>query len=204
MNVGVLIFHEVSEFEVAGIMGVFGAARSFLPVPEVLEDTVPEGTEPPPNPLEVFTLSKTRASIRGAGGLVMTPTYAFAGAPEPDILVVPGGLGAEKISKDLQTKEYVRAQAARVKFLVSISSGALVLGEANLLTDLDVTTTRALIETIWKYNPGNVLETRATKNPKGRWFAASALAGIELALEIVMLEFDAEIASKTSKNLGLS
>jgi transcriptional regulator GlxA family with amidase domain len=199
MNVGVLIFHEVSEFEVAGIMGVFGAARAFLPVPEVLE-----GAEPPPNPLEVFTLSKTRASIRSSGGLVMTPTYAFAGAPEPDILVVPGGLGAEKISKDLQTKEYLRAQAARVKFLISISSGALALGEANLLTDLDVTTTRALSETIWKYNPGNVLESRASKNPNGRWFAASGVAGIELAFEIVMLEFGAEIAGKTSTNLGFS
>ncbi len=199
MNVGVLIFHEVSEFEVAGIMGVFGAARGFLPVPEV-----PEGAEPPPSPLEVFTLSKTRASIRGAGGLVMTPTYAFAGAPEPDILFVPGGLGAEKISKDVQTKEYLRAQAARVKFLVSISSGALVLGEANLLTDLDVTTTPALSETIWKYNPGNVFETRASKNPNGRWFASSGLAGVELALELVALEFDAEIASKTSTILGFS
>jgi transcriptional regulator GlxA family with amidase domain len=199
MNVGVLIFHEVSEFEVAGIMGVFGAARGFLPVPEVLE-----GAEPPPSPLEVFTLSKTRASIRGAGGLVMTPTYAFAGAPEPDILFVPGGLGAEKISKDVQTKEYLRAQAARIKFLVSISSGALILGEANLLTDLDVTTTPALLETIWKYNPGNVLESRASKNPNGRWFAASGLAGIELALELVELEFDTEIAGKTSKFLGFS
>jgi transcriptional regulator GlxA family with amidase domain len=199
MNVGVLIFHEVSEFEVAGIMGVFGAARGFLPVPEVLE-----GAEPPPSPLEVFTLSKTRASIRGAGGLVMTPTYAFAGAPEPDILFVPGGLGAEKISKDVQTKEYLRAQAARIKFLVSISSGALILGEANLLTDLDVTTTPALLETIWKYNPGNVLESRASKNPNGRWFAASGLAGIELALELVKLEFDTEIAGKTSKFLGFS
>ncbi len=199
MNVGVLIFHEVSEFEVGGIMGVFGTARAFLPVPEVLE-----GAEPPPNPLEIFTLSKTRASIRGAGGLVMTPTYAFAGAPEPDILVVPGGLGAEKISKDLQTKEYLRAQAARVKFLISISSGALALGEANLLTDLDVTTTRALSETIWKYNPGNVLESRASKNPNGRWFAASGLAGIELALELVTLEFGSEISDKTSKNFGLT
>ncbi len=204
MNVGVLIFHEVSEFEVAGIMGVFGAARAFLPAPEVLEGVGVDVAAPPPNPLEVFTLSKTRASIRGAGGLVMTPTYAFAGAPEPDILVVPGGLGAEKISKDLQTKEYLRAQAARVKFMVSISSGALVLGEANLLTDLDVTTTAALSETIWKYNPGNVLESRASKNPNGRWFAASASAGIALALEIVKLEFDAEIAGKTSKNLGLT
>jgi transcriptional regulator GlxA family with amidase domain len=204
MNVGVLIFHEVSEFEVAGIMGVFGATRAFLPVPEILEDAAPDGAEPPSNPLEVFTLSKTRASIRGAGGLVMTPTYAFAGAPEPDILVVPGGLGAEKIAKDLQTKEYLRAQAARVRFLVAISSGALVLGEANLLTDLDVTTTPALSETIWKYNPGNVFEARASKNPNGRWFAASGLAGIGLALELVALEFDTEIASKTSKTLGFS
>jgi cyclohexyl-isocyanide hydratase len=173
-------------------------ARSFLPQSEVLE-----GEQAPPNPLEVFTLAKTRASIRGLGGLVMTPTYAFAGAPQTDILVAPGGLGAEKISKDLQTKEYLRAQATRVKFLVSISSGALLLGEANLLTDLDVNTIPALIETIWKYNPGNVLETRNTKNPNGRWFAASASAGIELALELVELEFDSDIARKTRRNLGL-
>jgi transcriptional regulator GlxA family with amidase domain len=184
MNIGVLIFHEVSEFEVAGIMGVFGTARAFLPMPEVLE-----GAEPPQNPLEVFTLSKTRASIRGAGGLVMTPTYAFAGAPEPNILIVPGGL---------------RAQAARVKFLISISSGALLLGEAGLLTDLDVTTTPALLETIWKYNPGKVSEARAVKNPNGRWFASSGLSGLELSLELVALEFDAEIAGKASKNLGFA
>jgi transcriptional regulator GlxA family with amidase domain len=134
----------------------------------------------------------------------MTPTFAFAGAPEPDILFVPGGLGAEKISKDLQTKDYLRAQATRVKYLVSISSGALLLGEANLMTDLDVTTTPALFETIWKYNPGNVLESRASKNPNGRWFAATGLAAIELALELVKLEFDNVLASKTSKNLGFS
>jgi transcriptional regulator GlxA family with amidase domain len=198
MNVGVLIFHEVWEFEVAAIMGVFGAARSWLPHPEI-----PEGQEAPPNPLEVFTLAKTRASIRGVGGLVMTPTYAFAGAPQPDILLVPGGLGAEKISKDLQTKEYLRAQAARVRFLVSISSGALLLGEAGLLTDLDITTTPALSETIWKYNPGNVQETRESKNPNGRWFAASAMAGMALALELLELEFDADIAGKTRSQLGV-
>jgi transcriptional regulator GlxA family with amidase domain len=199
MNVGVLIFHEVSEFEVAGVMGVFGAARSLLPVPEVLEGEVVLET----SLLEVFTLSKTRASIRGSSGLVMTPTYAFAGAPQPDILFVPGGLGAEKISKDVQTKEYLRAQAARVRFLVSISSGALLLGEANLLTDLDVTTSSALSETIWKYNPGNVFEARGTKNSNGHWFAASGLAGVELALEIVTLEFNSDITSKTRRNLGL-
>jgi cyclohexyl-isocyanide hydratase len=180
-------------------MSVFGVARSMLPKPEVLEAE----PEPVSEQLEVFTLAKTRGSIKSTSGLIMTPTYAFAGAPEPDILFVPGGVGAEKISKDLQTKEYLRAQATRVQFLVSISSGALILGEAGLLTDLDVTTTANLSETVWKYNPGKVLETRETKNPNGRWFAASGMAGMSLALEIVELEFDAQIASKTRKHLGL-
>ena len=199
MNVGVLVFHEVLELDVAGIMSVFGVVRSLLPNPEVLEgDTAPEADQ-----LEVFTLAKTRGSIKGASGLIMTPTYAFAGAPEPDILFVPGGMGAEKISKDLQTKEYLRAQATRVKFLISISSAALILGEAGLLTDLDVTTTQALSETVWKYNPGNVLESRVAKNPNGRWFADSSLAAMELALEVVALEFNEEIRVKTKTILGL-
>ena len=199
MNVGVLIFHEVLEFDVAAVMSVFGVARSLLPKPEVLEGETPPETEQH----EVFTLAKTRGSIKGFSGLIMTPTFAFAGAPEPDILFVPGGVGAEKIAKDIQTKEYLRAQAARVKFLVSISSAALILGEAGLLTDLDVTTTPNLSETVWKYNPGNVLETRVSKNPNGRWFAASSLAGVELALEIVALEFGEEILFKTKAALGV-
>ena len=83
MNVGILIFHEVLEFEVANIISVFGIARSLLP--QALEgETQPESAK-----LEVFTLAKTRASILGSSGLVMTPTYAFAGAPEPDVVFVP-------------------------------------------------------------------------------------------------------------------
>ncbi len=196
MNVGILIFHDVLEFEVASIMSVFGMARSLLPKP-VEGETLPESAK-----LEVFTLSKTRGSILGSSGLVMTPSFAFAGAPSPDILIVPGGIGAEKISKDLQTKEYLRSQAASVKNLISISSGAFILGEAGLLTDLDVVTTPNLIETIWKYNPGNVTNTRASKNPNGCWFAANGLASIELALELLRLHFGSEITTKTSQNLG--
>jgi transcriptional regulator GlxA family with amidase domain len=196
MNVGILIFHEVLELDVAAVMAVFAAAAGSLP------KSATEETVAPALQLEVFTLAKTRGSVRGSSGLIMTPTYAFAGVPKPDVLFVPGGVGAQKIAKDVQTKEYLRTEGAGVQNLVSVGAGALVLGEADLLTDLDTVTTPNLAQTLWKYNPGNVLEAQTATNPNGRQFAASSLAGMDLALEIVRLEFGEDIWAKTKASLG--
>ncbi len=186
MNIAVLIYHEVLELEPAGILTVFRTAARY------------SETE-----LHAYTVSRTRASVLGASGLVMTPTYAFSAAPEPDALFVPGGGGVDRLVKDATTAQYLKTQATRVKNLCASTSGVLLLGEAGLLADQRVTTFPSLLETVWKFNPGDVLEQPIVKNESGRWFAARSHGAALLALEVVAAHVSEEAARETALHLGL-
>jgi cyclohexyl-isocyanide hydratase len=192
VNISVLVYHDVLDFEVSSAMTVFKTALRFLPEPE--GDAEPL--------INVFTAHRTRASVLGSSGLVMTPTYAFSGSPDPDVLVIPGGAGLEKLFKDAPTKDFVTRFVPRVKDLILGSNAALLLGEYGLLTDRVVSIYPGLVETAWKYNPGDVREARVTTDQN--WHSVShSSAMIKASLEVLELELGAECAQSTRTHLGM-
>jgi transcriptional regulator GlxA family with amidase domain len=191
MNIGVLVYHDVLDFEVSSAMTAFKTALRFLPEPE-------GDAEPPIN---VFTAHRTRASVLGSSGLVMTPTYAFSGSPDPDVLVIPGGAGIEKLFKDAATKDFVTRFAPRVKQLILGSNAALLLGEYGLLTDRVVSIYPGLIDTAWKYNPGDVRQARVTQDQ--HWRSVSHSSGVlQASFEVLETEFGAPCAQSVKDHLG--
>ncbi len=183
MNIAVLVYHDVLDFEVSSALTIFKTAARF--------------TE---SSLEIFTVHRTRASVLGSSGLVMTPSYAMSGAPEPDILIVPGGAGIEKLFKDATTREYIRAYAPKAKHVLLGSNAALLFGEYGLLEQRNITAFPSLLETLWKYNPADVLEQRSIAD--GTWVSISRSAAmLEICLAVVELEFAVSAAVKT--HLGL-
>ena len=190
MQIAILVFHEVLELDLAGPHTVFRTASRYA---------VEAGHEE----LEVSTVARSRSSVLGAGGLVMTPNYAFMGAPAPDVLVVPGGPGAEKAGKDPATRAYLREHAPRVRSLVAVSTGAIALGEAGLLEGLTVTTWPPRLEGLWAYNPADVIAARVVRNDRLRLFAGEVSAGLDASLEAVAGLLGDGVAAKTAAHLGL-
>lgn len=186
MNIAALIYHEVLELELAGILTVFRTAARFTDLE-----------------VNAFTVSRTRASVLGASGLVMTPTYAFSAAPEPEVLFVPGGTGVERLMRDKPTRDYLETFGNRVQFLCASTNGALLLGEAGLLKAQIVTTFPSLLETIWKYDPADVAERDLIVNDSGRWFAARSNGACQLALAVVARAVSVEAARRTATHLGI-
>jgi cyclohexyl-isocyanide hydratase len=186
VNIAVLIYHEVLELELGGVLTVFRTAARYTQ-----------------QELNAYTVSRTRASVLGASGLVMTPTYAFSAAPEPDVLFVPGGSGVERLMRDKPTREYLETQGARVQHLCASTNGALLLGEAGLLTGQTVTTYPSLLETLWKYDPADVVETALVHNDSGRRFAGRSSGAGVLALEVLARGVSLETARQTAAHLGL-
>jgi transcriptional regulator GlxA family with amidase domain len=200
VKIGTLLYHDVLELDAVGPHTVFrAAARVMNPDAPNTEGANAEGGE-----LEVFTLGRTRASIKCAGGLVMTPLYPITGsAPDMDVLIVPGGPGAEKAGRDAAISTFLRERVPHLRFVGSVSTGAIVLGEAGLIEGLSVTTWPPLLENLWAFKPAEVLDRRVVRNPNGRFFASTSAAGMSLALEIVQHAFGANVAQKTADNLGL-
>ena len=66
-------------------------------------------------------------------GLALLPNRTRETAKPADLLVVPGGAGADIAMLDADWVAFVRAQAAGAKYVFGICTGALLLGAAGLL-----------------------------------------------------------------------
>lgn len=73
-------------------------------------------------------------------GFSILPTHDFAGAPQADILCVPGGHGVTEALGDAATMDFIARQAAGAAWTTSVCTGAFLLGRAGLLTGRRATT----------------------------------------------------------------
>ena len=85
-------------------------------------------------------LAKDAQPIRDAKNLILTPETTFEQAPQLDVLLLPGGAGVNAVMEDQKTLEFVRRQAAGVKLLMTVCTGALIAGAAGLLKGRRATT----------------------------------------------------------------
>ena len=81
---------------------------------------------------KLHLLWKSTEPIKDMMGLVLQPTTALRDAPPLDVLVVPGGYGQQALMEDEDVIAYVRAQGERARYVVSVCTGALILGAAGL------------------------------------------------------------------------
>ncbi|MBN8844537.1 MAG: DJ-1/PfpI family protein [Sphingomonadales bacterium] len=73
-------------------------------------------------------------------GFSILPTHDFAGAPQADILCVPGGHGVTDALGDAATIDFIARQAAGAQWVTSVCTGAFLLGRAGLLNGKRATT----------------------------------------------------------------
>jgi len=118
LQVGILIFPELDQLDFTGPFEVL--AR------------MPDS--------KLHLLWKSTEPIKDMMGLVLQPTTALRDAPPLDVLVVPGGYGQQALMEDEDVIAYVRAQGERARYVVSVCTGALILGAAGLLRGYKATT----------------------------------------------------------------
>lgn len=81
----------------------------------------------------VHLVWKNTAPLRSATGLWLTPDTSFTDAPDFDVLCIPGGKGVNALLQDEETLAFIRAKAAKARYVTSVCTGSLVLGQAGLL-----------------------------------------------------------------------
>ncbi|MFC3058590.1 DJ-1/PfpI family protein [Paenirhodobacter populi] len=111
LRFGILCFPGVQQLDLTGPYEVFASAR----------DT------------EVSLVWKDLEPLRASTGLWLTPDMTFADAPDFDVICVPGGGGVNALLTDTGTLDFLRDKAQRARFVTSVCTGSLVLGQIGVL-----------------------------------------------------------------------
>jgi len=142
-----------------------------------------------------FTVSETRRPIK-AGTLTIVPDYTFADAPDADIVVV----GAQSGNTEPYLG-YLRRMHAEGRLMLSVCTGASKFAQAGLLDGLDATSHHDFIDQFQTRFPKvHFLKDLAWVHGAPTIYTAGGeTSGIELALHIVELYYDHDVAVKTAR-----
>ena len=145
--------------------------------------------------IDVVFVGHTRGEVRTDNGMLgLTVDAAFDEVTEPDVLLVPGGVGTRDLVDDEAMLDWVRGVHRRTLFTTSVCTGSLVLAAAGLLDGLTATTHWAAQDLLGSlgavYTPQRVVEHL----PQRIITAAGVSSGIDMALRLVELLIDRQAA----------
>lgn len=183
-HVAILLFDEVEVLDFAGPFEVFSVCgrRSQL------------------EPFAVSTVSERGQSVRARNGLTVTPSHSFASCPPMDILLVPGGFGTRREMRNPIVLEWVVTHGRHCELLLSVCTGALILGSAGLLDGLSATTHHMAFPELRAAAPRAVVEEGARIVDNGRVILSSGVsAGIDMSLHVVGRLHGDDLARETAR-----
>jgi len=178
MKVAFVVSDQATLIDIAGPMQVFDQVQS-----------------PGTTGFQTFTVSATRAPIK-AGTLTIVPDYTFADAPDPDIVVV----GAQS-DRSATFFDYLRKMNGRGKLLLSVCTGVSKFAQAGILDGLEATSHHDFIDGFKATYPKvKWVPNRAwVHSAPNIYTAGGETSGMELALHIMELYFDHDVAVKTAR-----
>src|SRR5262245_60189435 len=160
-KVAMLLYNGVEIIDIAGPWEVFGAAG-------LLVHTVAEKLEP-------LTL---------VFGQKVIPDYTFANSPKADVLLVPGGGYGSEMTNDALIG-WIKSKSNEVKYVMSVCTGAFLLGQAGLLSGQRATCTYGMVEDLSAF-PNTRVVYDARYVDSGKIITTAGLtSGIDGALHVV-------------------
>jgi transcriptional regulator GlxA family with amidase domain len=186
MNVGIFIFNDVEVLDMAGPFEVFSLAEK-------------DGKKA----FNVFTIAEHNNILTARNGLLLKPNYTLQNHPNLDILIIPGGYGAEHIElKNASILKWVKLQSQKVNFLLSICTGVFILAECGLLNSKKATTHWMDLDRLGKNYPSIEVIRNVKYVDEGSILTSGGIsAGIDLSFHLLKRELGPEIASATARQM---
>lgn len=186
LKVGILLFNEVEVLDFAGPFEVFS-------LPEKNNEKL----------FDVVTIAETSDVISARNGLKIVPDFTFLDAITIDILIIPGGYGADQIEiKNPVVLNWIKTQHKKVQLTASVCTGAFLLAECGLLDGKKVTTHWMDLDALAKAYPTITVINNVKFVDEGNIITSGGIsAGINMSFYIVKNLFGKEMANLTAKRM---
>jgi len=186
LNVGIFIYENAEVLDFSGPFEVISTASRL---------SRPEGV------FNVFLVAQEGSSINARGGYKINSHYGFNDHPKIDVLIVVGGIHSEELKKP-SVINWVSTISKNATIVASVCTGAFLLAEAGLLSNLKVTTHWEDIEDLRKCYPDLTVVENQRWVDQGKYITSGGIsAGIDMSLHLVSRLVGSELAEKTAKQM---
>jgi len=139
----------------------------------------------------VTVVGHRRGEVRTENGFLgLTVDATFEECTDPDVVIVPGGIGTRALLDDAVVLDWLRAAHATSRFTTSVCTGSLVLGAAGLLDGLTATTHWSVLESLRRFGAVPTTERVVEHLDRRIITAAGVSSGIDMALRLAELLVD--------------
>jgi transcriptional regulator GlxA family with amidase domain len=186
--VGIFLFNEVEVLDFAGPFEAFSIA------------SIPEQSD---KPFLVQTVSQYGKMIKTRNGLMVQPHFSFDNAPDFDIVIVPGGYGAEEIEINNEVViQWIKKQSNKVELITSVCTGAFLLAKAGLIDGKRATTHWMDIDRLEREFPNVKVESNCKFIDEGSIITSGGIsAGINMSFHIIKRLLGEDVAKTTAKRM---
>ncbi len=137
-----------------------------------------------------------RGEVRTENGFLgLTVDAAFDEVMQPDVVIVPGGVGTRALMGDQVVLDWLRAVHPTTRYTTSVCTGSLVLGAAGLLNGLTATTHWSVLNALEALGATPTSQRVVEHLDQRIITAAGVSSGIDMALRLAELLVD-ETAAK--------
>ena len=156
-------------------------------------------------PFAVHTVAEELRPITTRGGLRVIPDQSFETSTSADIILVPGGLGTRREMNNPKMLQWIKDNASHAELVLSVCTGALVLGKAGLLDGLSATTHHLALDELRAVSSQIKIDAAKRFIDNGKVIVAAGIsAGMDMALHVVSRLLGAEQAAETARYMELS
>lgn len=185
-NVAIAIWNGAEILDWAGPSEVFAAAGRIASRGDALA-------------FNVYTVSKTRDPIVSQGFVDVVPDYTISDAPEPDIVVLPGG-GGRSVLNDPAFFAWASQAARDAEVALSVCTGAFILARAGLLDEKTATTWYGALDNLEKQFPNINVQRGSRFVDNGQVVTTAGVsAGIDGSLHVVARLLGRHVADRTAE-----
>lgn len=172
LNVAFVVYNGVEVLDFSGPMDVFVKANSITP-----------------NSYNIYTVAVEDGSIATeAGAVTLKPRYTIANSPKPDILIVAGAATRtiNQLSANRAFMQYLKQQSSDARLVMSVCTGAFLLGKAGVLNGRKSTTHWFVVDSFQQEFPKTTAMQGVRFVEDGKFVTTAGISsGIDGALHVV-------------------
>ena len=185
-NVAIVVYEGVEILDFAGPAEVFAAAAGF-------------GSSRNQQAFNVYTVAVSADPLKTNSDVTIKPAYAIADAPEPDIVVIPGGNTASLLHSDA-FMSWLKSASAHAEITMTVCTGAFTVAKLGLLDGKQATTWYGAIPALRSATPkATVVEGRRFIDNGSIITTAGVSAGIDGSLHAVARLLGRQVADRTAQ-----